>query len=170
MASAYDTDEAFERLMDDLQIIYTLKAGVALSQADVDAIQRFEQHSRDEEESAVEAFHRGYQAGLLAGGGVDVQTLRNDLDAKASELSIAKALGRFSHQHGFRRGAQACREMLARFVEQGGDATTAASLRANWNPLWGDDPGPPQSILTPASLGDVAADAVARLAGGVDAP
>lgn len=31
--------------------------------------------------------------------------------------------------------------MLARFVEQGGDATTAASIRANWNPSWGPDPG-----------------------------
>lgn len=40
-------------------------------------------------------------------------------------------------------GAQACREMMARFVEQGGDAVTAASIRANWNPSWGPDPGPP---------------------------
>lgn len=39
-------------------------------------------------------------------------------------------------------GAQACREMMARFVEQGGDAATAASIRANWNPSWGADPGP----------------------------
>ena len=33
------------------------------------------------------------------------------------------------------------REMLARFVEQGGDATTSASIRANWIPDWGKDPG-----------------------------
>jgi hypothetical protein len=38
-------------------------------------------------------------------------------------------------------GARACREMMARFVEQGGDAATAQSIRANWNPAWGDDPG-----------------------------
>jgi hypothetical protein len=37
--------------------------------------------------------------------------------------------------------ARAMREMLARFVEQGGDATTAASIRANWHPGWGEDPG-----------------------------
>jgi hypothetical protein len=43
----------------------------------------------------------------------------------------------------FRRGAQQTREMMARFVEQGGDAATAASIRANWNPSWGDDPGQP---------------------------
>jgi len=41
----------------------------------------------------------------------------------------------------FVRGAQMCREMMARFVEQGGGATTAASIRANWNPTWGNDPG-----------------------------
>lgn len=47
----------------------------------------------------------------------------------------------------FQRGAQAMREMLARFVEQGGDATTAASLRANWHPGWNDDPGPPPAVI-----------------------
>lgn len=41
----------------------------------------------------------------------------------------------------FTAGLQAMREMLARFVEQGGDATTATSIRANWNPSWGKDPG-----------------------------
>lgn len=37
--------------------------------------------------------------------------------------------------------ARTMREMVARFVEQGGDATTAQSIRANWNPSWGEDPG-----------------------------
>lgn len=45
-------------------------------------------------------------------------------------------------ENAFRSGAQACREMLARFVEQGGDNTTAQSIRLNWCPSWGDDPGP----------------------------
>lgn len=44
----------------------------------------------------------------------------------------------------FRAGLLACREYMARFVEQGGDATTAASIRANWWPQLGDDPGPPR--------------------------
>jgi hypothetical protein len=43
----------------------------------------------------------------------------------------------------FRLGAQGCREMEARFVEQGGDTTTAQSIRLNWNPHWGSDPGAP---------------------------
>jgi hypothetical protein len=43
----------------------------------------------------------------------------------------------------FRRGVQTCREMMARFIEQGGDHVTAQSIRANWNPNWGADPGKP---------------------------
>lgn len=46
----------------------------------------------------------------------------------------------------FVAGAQQMREMLARFVEQGGDATTAQSIRANWHPGWGKDPGKPDEV------------------------
>lgn len=48
------------------------------------------------------------------------------------------------HQVYFRAGLLACREYMARFVEQGGDKTTAASIRANWWPHLGDDPGAPR--------------------------
>lgn len=44
----------------------------------------------------------------------------------------------------FRAGLLACREYMARFVEQGGDTATAASIRANWWPRLGDDPGAPR--------------------------
>ena len=47
----------------------------------------------------------------------------------------------------FVAGAQAMREMLARFVEQGGDPKTAESIRANWNPNWGEDPGKPEKVI-----------------------
>jgi len=50
----------------------------------------------------------------------------------------------------FVHGARAMREMLARFVEQGGDSNTAMSIRANWNPSWGADPGRPASIASEA--------------------
>ncbi len=46
-----------------------------------------------------------------------------------------------AYRESFRVGAQHCREMMARFVEQGGDPVTAASIRANWSPSWGPDPG-----------------------------
>ncbi|MEP6828397.1 MAG: hypothetical protein ABJA10_10020 [Aestuariivirga sp.] len=49
-------------------------------------------------------------------------------------------------QECFVTGLQAMREMLARFVEQGGDKTTAMSIRANWHPDWGIDPGKPEHI------------------------
>lgn len=47
-------------------------------------------------------------------------------------------------------GLQAMREMLARFVEQGGteqEKNIAMSLRANWHPSWGPDPGKPDVIV-----------------------
>ncbi len=46
----------------------------------------------------------------------------------------------------FRAGFLACREIMARFVEQGGDANTAASIRANWPPSLGADPGIPRQL------------------------
>ena len=50
----------------------------------------------------------------------------------------------------FIEGAQAMREMLARFVEQGGDHVTAASIRSNWHPGWGKDPGRPETVADDA--------------------
>lgn len=44
----------------------------------------------------------------------------------------------------FRAGLLACREYMARFVEQGGNSEVAASIRANWWPSLGSDPGPPR--------------------------
>lgn len=44
----------------------------------------------------------------------------------------------------FRAGLLACREYMARFVEQGGGAPMAQSIRANWWPMLGPDPGAPR--------------------------
>ena len=44
----------------------------------------------------------------------------------------------------FRAGLLACREYIARFVEQGGNPEIAQSIRANWWPSLGDDPGAPR--------------------------
>jgi hypothetical protein len=51
----------------------------------------------------------------------------------------------------FIAGAQQMREMLARFVETSGLPPTnpvilAMSMRANWVPGWGKDPGKPDGI------------------------
>jgi hypothetical protein len=48
----------------------------------------------------------------------------------------------------FTVGLQAMREMLARFVEQGGNPEIAQSMRLNWNPSWGKDPGRPEEVAT----------------------
>lgn len=70
---------------------------------------------------------------------MDIKQTFDDAHAEAEEIT---AVLYRSHCRSFRQGAQECREMLARFVEQGGDAITAASIRANWSPSWGPDPGP----------------------------
>ncbi len=49
-------------------------------------------------------------------------------------------------EEAFVAGAQAMREILARFVEASGYASTARSMRANWHPDWGKDPGAPETI------------------------
>lgn len=46
----------------------------------------------------------------------------------------------------FRAGLLACREYMARFVEQGGNPIIAQSIRANWWPSLGDDPGEPRRL------------------------
>lgn len=66
------------------------------------------------------------------------------LDSAADALRVALEMARAEYiakKDEFRRGAQEMRHMLANFVEQGGDAVTANSLRLNWNPSWGADPG-----------------------------
>jgi hypothetical protein len=48
-------------------------------------------------------------------------------------------------QEYFVGGLVAMREMLARFIEPQ-DPTMAQSIRANWKPEWGKDPGKPDTI------------------------
>lgn len=67
------------------------------------------------------------------------------LGAWGDEGNIDSSYTEDRMEDAFRFGLQAMREMLARFVEQGGDTTTAMSIRANWNPSWGPDPGKPET-------------------------
>jgi hypothetical protein len=79
-------------------------------------------------------------------GPFDAETLRDlrrmipfgiyDADGVATQNPLTQVY--------FRAGLLACREYMARFVEQGGDTATAASIRANWWPSLGDDPGAPR--------------------------
>lgn len=68
------------------------------------------------------------------------------LDSAQDGLRVALEMARTEYLNGktaHLRGLQDMREMLACFVEQGGDTTTANSMRLNWSPEWGDDPGQP---------------------------
>ena len=49
-------------------------------------------------------------------------------------------------EEAFADGLQAMREMIARFVEHDGNTKLAQSIRLNWNPSWGKDPGKPDDI------------------------
>lgn len=153
--SAFDSEEAFAALMDDMQVLYGLRAGQTVTQADVDALNRLDKHWRDNEENATEAFHEGRQQGLLEAGGAEVVALKNKLDELWAETATDKVMRKVERRWGFQEGAEACREMMARFVEQGGDHATANSIRLNWNPAWGIDPAPPEGVApTPASDGE----------------
>lgn len=60
---------------------------------------------------------------------------------------------------GFVHGAQCCREMMARFVETSPPTdlkVLAGSIRANWHPGWGTDPGPVTGAIPDNPLGDLA--------------
>lgn len=66
--------------------------------------------------------------------------VREVMLALASEIARAVAKGKTIKSLAF------VAERMARFVEQGGDVTTAASIRANWWPTLGDDPGAPRQL------------------------
>lgn len=138
-----NSDEEFERVMDATQTLILLRAGEPLTQEQVDDLHLLDEFNRRDEERSVDAFHRGYQAGLERGGGADVAKLIEERDSARNWRSVANAMSSAAEYRAFREGAQTCREMMARFVEQGGDTVTAGSIRANWNPTWGDDPGAP---------------------------
>lgn len=70
----------------------------------------------------------------------------NEDDSAAPDGYISDEESAERVQAAFVAGAQACREMMARFVEQGGDPVIAASVRANWHPAWGQDPGRPEAV------------------------
>ena len=55
---------------------------------------------------------------------------------------ITEDLAQEIAERAFRNGAEAFREMAAVFIQHAGHPRLAESIRANWNPVWGDDPIP----------------------------
>lgn len=95
------------------------------------------------------------------------------LDSALDALEVALRMARDEHlraKSAFVTGAQEAREMLARFVEQGEGpirggphVLIAQSIRANWNPSWGPDPGPPRNMRDHGWLGPALHDKAAEL-------
>jgi hypothetical protein len=140
------TEEDFNRLMDAMQTLIQLKPGDVLTQEMIDELHLVDKYNREEAERATDAFHRGYECGLERGGGADTAKLIEERDEARGRAQVANAISDHAEQWGFIRGARTCREMLARFVENGPPTepkALAGSIRANWNPRWGDDPGAP---------------------------
>lgn len=78
------------------------------------------------------------------------QTLQDaEPDVRLHMIRLAVLMyGQTLKDSSFVEGAQQCREMMARFVECAGDSVTTMSIRANWNPAWGKDPGRPKCNAT----------------------
>jgi hypothetical protein len=143
MATQLSSDAEFDRVMDTLQLIISLKDGRVLTQQEAEDIQFLEAYYREQDERAVEAFDRGYKYGLERGGGADMAKLIEERDDARLRASVANGLSSSRERAAFIEGAQVCREMMARFILQGGRGDLAQSIRLNWRPSWGADPGPP---------------------------
>lgn len=91
-----DLEAKFHQLMDDLQVIYSAKAGQVLTQADVDALNRVDQHYRDNEEAATDAFTKGREDGIAHAGGTTFAKQAVKLDTLRCELAVAKGLRKFA--------------------------------------------------------------------------
>lgn len=145
--SEEDADSVMDAEMEATSIVYGIRVGDVIDQATFDAIQLFDKMARDEDEARLTVFHQGYEAGMRRASGVDTAKLIDERDTARSRTMVANAMSSSWAHRSFLLGATACREMLARFVDQGGDATTAASIRANWHPAWGQNPEPIQGEL-----------------------
>lgn len=141
--SQEDADTAFERLMDAHQTLIQLKVGDVVTQQIIDDLLLIDADYRENDERNTDAFHRGYEAGLQRGAGADTAKLIEERDNARASAAVANALRTSGEYHAFRTAAQVCREIIARFVEQGGHSEIAQSIRLNWRPECGNDPGAP---------------------------
>lgn len=85
------SDAAFERLMDDMQVLYAMRAGHTVSQDDIDALNRLDAHWRSEEERATDAYHRGWTDSSRKNGGEALVAA----EARASDQWAEAAMQKF---------------------------------------------------------------------------
>jgi hypothetical protein len=87
-------DEDFDKLMDATQTLIQLKVGDVLTQEMIDDLHLVDEVHRKDFERAVDAFHKGYQAGLERGAGADTAKLIEERDEARDEAAILRALRR----------------------------------------------------------------------------
>jgi len=154
--SVFDSEDNFDRVMDAMQTLMRLEPGHVLTAEEIEGLRLLDKSNREDAERAQDAFNNGYECGLARGAGADTAKLIEERDAARTRVSVMAACSAFTERNAFINGAQVCREMVARFVEQGGDSATAESIRANWRPSWGNDPGtPPQEYYDRAAPCDI---------------
>lgn len=148
--SGNPSDEWTEGQFEALITLHMLKPGEVLTEDDCWAIEHVRVQADEVENSAIDAFDNGRKHGIVSVAGKTDAQMFAEIERLKTELTVSKALSRFyqrSCSTEFIRGASACREVMARFVEQGGDPATANSIRLNWSPTWGEEPknAPPLS-------------------------
>lgn len=121
-------DDDFNRLMDATQTLIQLKPGDILTEDMIADLHLVDADHRESFERATDAFHRGYQDGLERGGGADTAKLIEERDSARTRAQVANAISSAAERWGFIKGAQACREMMARFVEQGGTTLSGGAV------------------------------------------
>lgn len=123
-AAALQTDAEFEAEMDAVSTVYSLRPGAVLTERQYEAIQAFDAAMRRDQERAVDAYHRGYQDGLMHGGGTDVASLSNKVSELRLSLTTERALKKMD-QHWIDR--------LAKLVVRLSDSLTDEGA------AWSDD-------------------------------
>jgi hypothetical protein len=88
------SEAEWEAFMDATQTVITLQAGEPLTQAQVDEIHFYDEYIRRDEERSIDAFNKGWQAGIAKGGGAEVAKLIEDLDTAKMSLMSEKAVGK----------------------------------------------------------------------------
>lgn len=160
-ADLVNPDADFDRLMDAHQTLIRLKVGDVVTQEMIDDLLLIDSDYRENDERCTGAFHKGYENGLKRGSNAETAKLIEERDSARCRASISNALRTAAEHWAFVKGAQICREMMARFVEQGGTETErniGTSIRANWRPSWGDDPGlPDEGVYVDAVPCEIAA-------------
>lgn len=91
------SEEEWEAIQDAIATVITLmqSPGHTLTQADCDALQLADRSTREDEESAIDAFIRGEDFGRRQAAGAEVADLLKRVDVLETRLATQRALTKF---------------------------------------------------------------------------